>query len=426
MILLYNILVLIVVPIWLLVLWKKQKVLSLRERIGFLPKRGDKPVWIHSVSLGEAKIGINLIKALKEKGLPIFATSTTSSGKGELEKNGIESSYFPLDFILFMKIALGRVSPSALVMVETEIWPSLFYLCIKRKIPIFIVNARISDRKLMYYIRYNKLFADIINKVWVLSSSKEYKKRFIKIGADEERIFVTGNMKFDINFPDENKLSAFRISVKDFFKQGTNIWIAGSVREGEEEKILQCQQKILQYVENSKVIIAPRHLNRVGKIIEMCIKMGFKVILRSEFPSKEWDVLILDTYGELIYAYSLAPIAFVGGSLEKLGGQNPLEPALYRSAVLIGESYENFNDEVENMKKYGGVIVVKSEEELAEKIIYLFNNEEDRKAIGERGFKLISNCKGATFKNGSFILEKILCYQNHICASNIKGGNAND
>jgi 3-deoxy-D-manno-octulosonic-acid transferase len=417
MIYLYNILALILAPIWLLVLWKSQKDLRLKERLGFLPKRKDAPIWVHSVSLGEAKIGVNLINALKEKGLSVFATTTTSSGKGEFEKNRIESSFFPLDFILFMKIALRRVKPSALVMVETEIWPSLFYLCAKRNISVFIVNARLSDKKLNYYVRYEKLFAEIIKKVWILCSSEEYKKRFIEIGAEEERILVTGNMKFDIDFPEENKLSQFKISVRDFLKENAKMWVAGSVREGEEEKILKCHQKVSQHIEKARVIIAPRHLNRVGKIIEMCAKFGLKPILRSEFPSKEWDVLILDTYGELIYAYSLAPIAFVGGSLEKFGGQNPLEPSVYKSAVLIGKSFENFYDEVENMNQNGGVIIVNDENELSEKIIYLFDNEEDRMRIGESGYKVISTCKGATFKNVSFIAEKILCYQNEVGAS---------
>lgn len=416
MVYIYNIIALILAPIWLLLLWKSQKNLRLKERLGFLPKREDHPVWVHSVSLGEAKIGARLINTLKNKGLSIFATTTTSSGKGEFEKNKIESNFFPLDFILFMKIALKRIKPAAVVMVETEIWPSLFYLCNKANIPIYIVNARISDKKLTYYIKYRKLFSDIINKVWILASSEEYKKRFIEIGASKEKVFVMGNMKFDLKFPEESKLSQFKISIRDFLKDGIKIWIAGSVREGEEEKILKCQKEICQQIENARLIIAPRHLNRVGKIIEMCAKLGLKVILRSEFPSKEWDVLILDTYGELIYAYSLAPIAFVGGSLEKFGGQNPLEPAIYKSAVIIGESFENFYDQVKIMEQNGGVLIVKNENELTERILYLFDNEEDRKRIGENGFMIISFCQGATEKNASFISER-LCYQNESGAS---------
>lgn len=416
MIFIYNLFALILAPVWLFLLWKSQKNLQLKERLGFYPKREDKTIWVHSVSLGEAKIGANLINALKEKGLTVFSTTTTTSGKGEFIKNKIESYFFPLDFYLFMRIALKRIKPSALVMVETEIWPSLFYLCNKMNIPIFIVNARLSDKKIIYYIRFKKLFYEIINKVWILCSSGEYKKRFVDIGASEEKVFVMGNMKFDLNFPEENKLSQFKISIRDFLKDGIKIWIAGSVREGEEEKILKCQKEISQHIENAKLIIAPRHLNRVGKIIEMCAKLGLKVILRSEFPSKEWDVLILDTYGELMYAYSLASIAFVGGSLEKFGGQNPLEPAIHRSAVLIGESFENFYEEVKTMEKNGGVLIVKNENELAEKIMFLFNNEEDRIRIAENGFRIIALCKGATEKNASFISEK-LCYQNESCAS---------
>lgn len=422
---LYNLLVFILSPVWLLYLWKREKKFSLWERIGFVPKKDDNPVWIHAVSLGEAKIALNLIKKFKENNIPFTVSTTTFSGKGEFLKNGVESFFFPLDFILFMKIALNRIRPKALIVIETEIWPTLFNCCNKKGIPVFIVNARISERKLTRYLKYKRLFIGIINKIWVLASSQEYKMRFIEIGASNEKTLITGNMKFDISGPDEDKLKEFKISIRDFFSPGIKIWVAGSIRENEELAILQCHKEISKYIENIKVIIAPRHLNRVGKIIELCYKMGLKVALRTEFPSKDWDVFILDTYGELLYAYSLSSVAFVGGSLVDLGGQNPLEPALFGSAVLIGNYYENFKEEVKMLEENGGVFIVKNKDELSEKIIYLFNNEDVRIKTGESGFKVVQNCKGATEKTFSFINEK-LCYQNPLHASYDKGGKSND
>ncbi|MCX7830987.1 MAG: hypothetical protein N2445_08025, partial [Acidobacteria bacterium] len=321
-------------------------------------------------------------------------------------------------------IALKRIEPSALVVIETEIWPSLFYLCKIKDIPVFIVNARISEIKINKYIRYKRLFADTINKIWILCSSEEYKDRYMKVGADSGRIIITGNMKFDITFPEESKISKFKISVRDFLKEEFKIWVAGSVREGEEEKILRCHKKISQHIEKSKLIIAPRHLNRVGKIIEMCNIIGLKPALRSEFPTKDWDVLILDTYGELFYAYSLSRIAFVGGSLVELGGQNPLEPLLHKNAVIIGSHFSNFKEEVNVLREYKGIIIVNSEEELAEKIIYLFKNDEYRDIIAEKGFQVIDKCKGASERTASFIKEKI-CYQDQIPASNNEEGITN-
>ncbi len=413
---LYNFILIILFPVWILYLWKSQKRLAFKERIGFVPRRDDNPVWIHAVSLGEAKIALNLIKKFKDDNLPFAVSTTTSSGKEEFKKNGIEAFFFPIDFILFMKIALKRLKPKALIVVETEIWPSLFNSCCKMNIDIFIVNARISEKQFTKYIRFKKFFLDFINKIWILASSKEFQRRYVKIGANEERTIVTGNMKFDIEAFDERKMKEFKLSMKDFLPQESKIWIAGSIRENEEEAVLLCQKEIAQHIENVKVIIAPRHLNRVGKIIELCYKMGLKVVLKSEFPSKDWDVFILDSYGELMYAYSLSTIAFVGGSLVNLGGQNPLEPARWGSAVLIGNSYENFKEEVDALKENGGVIIVKNQEELKEKITYLFKNEDDMKKIGEKGLEVLQKGKGATERTYTFIKQK-LCYQNQSFAS---------
>lgn len=425
MIFLYNLLVFVLLPLWLLFLWRSQKKLVLKDRLGFLPKRKDNPLWIHSVSLGEVKIALTLIDKLKEKGFNLFLTTTTSSGMGEFQRRRTNCCFFPIDFILFMKIALSRVKPSALILIETEIWPSLFYLCSKNRIPIFILNARLSEKKLKYYKIFKVLFADIISKVWILVSSKEYEKRYIEIGADNKKILKTGNMKFDIKIPTNEELSKYFVSVRDFMKEDTEVWIAGSVREGEEEKIIKCQKKLMEVFNNLRLIIAPRHINRVGKIIELCYKEGLRVVLRSEFPSKDWDVFILDTYGELIYTYSFSKISFVGGSLVDFGGQNPLEPALFKNCVIIGENYKNFLDEVKFLEENRGVVIVKNEEELFSKIKYIFENEEDRRFFGENSYNAVMECKGATDKNVEFI-SNILCYQNGSCASLIRGGNKDD
>lgn len=420
MIFLYNLLVFVLLPLWLLFLWRSQKRFALKERLGFLPKRKDNPLWIHSVSLGEVKIALILIDKLKAKGFNLFLTTTTSSGMGEFEKKQIDCCFFPIDFILFMKIALLRVKPSALILIETEIWPSLFYLCNKNRIPIFILNARLSEKILKYYKIFKVLFADIISKIWILASSSEYEKRYIEIGANEKKVLKTGNMKFDIKIPSDEELSRFYLSVRDFIKENIEIWVAGSVREGEEEKIIKCQKRIMEVYNNVRLIIAPRHLNRVGKILEQCYKEGMKVVLRSEFPSKDWDVLILDTYGELLYTYSLSKISFVGGSLVDFGGQNPLEPAIFKNCIIIGENYSNFTNEVRLLKENRGVVIVKNEEELFSKIKYLYENEEDRRFFGENSYNAVMECKGATEKNVEFI-SNILCYQNGSCASITKG-----
>lgn len=404
----YNIIIFLLLPIWLLLLIKKEGIYHFHQRFGLYRKRNDRPVWIHSVSLGEGKLAILLIEKFKKEKIPLFITTTTRSGYLHFKKNNIECSYFPIDFYLFMKVALQRIKPSSIIIIETEIWPNFLYLSKLKKIKTFIVNGRISDSNYKK-IRALKLIIDkVISNIFVVTYSETYKKRFEEIGVSNEKIFLTRNLKFDLLKVDEkvlkSKLEDFdRLIYKD------KIVVAGSIRKGEEETILYAFKEIKNHFPEILLIIAPRHLIRVKIIEKICERLNLTYSRRSTKIYNKEDVLILDTYGELSFIYGKALVAIIGGAFLKYGGQNPVEPYLFKVPVIIGKYYYNFKEEVELLLKNNLILIAENKYELKEKLLYLLKNEEIRVKMGEMGNKIVLEQRGAIDETFEILKEK-MCY----------------
>jgi 3-deoxy-D-manno-octulosonic-acid transferase len=410
MFLLYNIIIFFALPFWLILLWHKQKgQFRLKERLGFLTRTSKSPVWIHGVSLGEVKLAIRLGNNLINKGYSVLITSTTAAGLSQLENEKFPFAAFPLDFILFQKLALARVRPKAVILLETEIWPSLLKALTENSVPHFIINGRMSERKYSNYLKYKGYFKSLLSACWISASSETYAGRFLSLGLDSSRIVVHGNMKFDlVASANSAKDADFFNSVKAFFPEvKPPVWIAGSIREGEEEIILGCHNAVKSAVPLSRLIIAPRHLERVGKILELCWSLNLRPKLRSEFPDSDWDVLVLDTYGELSCAYSLADAAFIGGSILDYGGQNPLEPAVYKIPVLFGKYMNNFTDEADLLIKGEGALQVSTETEITGHVLSLLTNKEKAHIIGYNAFILLNKSIDSTERTVEWLLQKV-------------------
>lgn len=409
MYLLYNILIILLTPIWLFIIARRQKGWSrIRERVGMLPKRDNEPIWIHGVSLGEVKLAIRLAYKLINNGYTVFLTSATRAGLEQLEKEKFPFSAFPIDSILYQILAVRRVRPKAVIFLETEIWPSLLRALSKKEIPTFIVNGRISTKKLSKYLLFRSFFKNSLGSSWISASSEEYADRFRSLGIQKDRVEVSSNLKFDIAAPKENKKVSDVSTLSEFMPPDNgSLWIGGSIREGEEEILLDAHVAVKNEIGSSRLIIAPRHLERVGKILEGCWSRGLKPKLRSELPGRDWDVLILDSYGELHETYGLAKVAFMGGSILQLGGQNPLEPAGWGMPVIFGPHMENFADESKALLDNGGAAQISNPEEIAPTIIALFKDESKRQVMGYNNLKYMNNVSGGIDRTVEWIIEKL-------------------
>lgn len=404
---LYRLLTVVLSPLWLLVLALRQGGPGrLGERLGFYRPRGDGPVWIQGVSVGEVRIALRLAQALGAHGLPSALTSTTATGLALALREGpggLEPQAFVVDLRSCVRRALRRLRPRALVLVETELWPVLFREARAAGIPVFIVNGRISDRALRRTLALRGLYGPATAHVQVAAQSEEHAARFRLLGVFPNRVQVLGNLKYDLEPP-----AGFEDARRDLatLLPDAQLWVAGSVREGEEEAVVAAHETVRQTLPSARLILAPRHLDRVEVCLDAAARRGMAACRRSR-PEPRWDVLVLDTMGELWAAYALGRVAFVGGSLVPLGGQNVLEPAYLGKATLFGPHTENFREDAERLVAAGGAHRVESSSELAWRVTTFLTDGELAGAAGERARAAVERHRGAVNRAALWLSQSL-------------------
>ena len=378
MILFYNILLTLFFPLVYFVLKLKLKQEELRERLKYSGGKAD--VWIHASSVGEVNGIREFVKRLHDE-FPhkkIVLTTMTVTGKKAAESVSpeIDCHLIPLDFPFVMKSAFSEMNPEAILIAETEIWPNMLSIAAKRKVPVCIINARLSEKSVKSYIRLSFLFKPLFNKVrLVIAQSEENLERFVKVGF--RNVIDGGNLKFSLNLRDVD-IAAEReklfIDEKDF----VITW--GSSRPGEEQLINDIFPLLNDKIENLRFIIVPRHLNRLNEVCETVSNMDFSLLSEK----KRSQVIIVDKMGVLPEMYAVADLCITGGSFVPIGGHNPLEAAYYAKPGIIGEYYENCRYSVEQLKKHDG-IVVSTRTTIMGNIIYLYDNPDMRMTLGRNG-----------------------------------------
>ncbi|HVN70607.1 MAG TPA: 3-deoxy-D-manno-octulosonic acid transferase [Desulfomonilia bacterium] len=317
---------------------------TLAQRLGFsLPAvpPGRKTIWVHAASVGEVKAASGLIGAVRKQWPDIFIllTSMTATGRdvaGKLPEVDLVFP-FPFDLSWVMKRYLLRLMPSAILIVETEIWPNMLTKAQDLAVPAVFVNARMSLDSFRRYRGFSWILKAILEPVRVLAMSGPDAERFSALGAS--RVEVLGNLKFDaVPAPGSIDVSSLRETIGAGTKP---VFIAGSVREGEEAYVMDAVKKASEQIPGLLSIVAPRHPDRVKLIAQLASEKGLSCSLRSEGPSSG-RVLIIDTMGELFRLYGISDAAFVGGSLVALGGQNILEPVAWGVPTIHGPHMENF------------------------------------------------------------------------------------
>lgn len=385
-------------------------------RLGMLPKdlKLDRPIWIHAVSVGEVMAVRGLLGELRkvypDKRFVISTVTATGNkiAKG-IAKDGDFVTYLPLDLNFIVKTVMDKISPSLFIIAETEIWPNLISYFYKKNIPIVTVNGRISDASFKGYLGIKILLKPILDKINMFYVQTERDaRRFKALGVAEEKVQVTGNMKFDIKDYTDFKKDYTDLKQKLGLKLKEKLLVAGSTHPGEEEMILNVYKKLINGFPHLQLLIAPRHPERAKEIDKLVLKNGFQSLFISDLQRRAQatgrkTVFILDTIGELMSFYAIADIVFVGGSLIKKGGHNILEPASHGKPILFGPYMFNFRDITELFLENQAAMLVYSQQELKEKISYLLNHPDIIDTLASKAKNLILQNQGATRRNAEYI-----------------------
>lgn len=388
----------------------------LRERFGLVaapPSGAQPPVWVHAVSVGEVIAAVPLIRELKTRypSVPVVLSTVTDTGQKVARERVADIArvvYFPFDLVHVVRRLLRRVRPFLFIAVETELWPVIFRTFRQEGIPVLVLNGRLSDNSFRGYLRIRFFIRQVLECVDLFCMQEPlYAERMRALGAEEGRVMVTGNFKFDTR--PSGRLPEWTGLL------GHPVVLAGSTHEGEEELMVSVFERMTDFCPEMNLVLAPRHPERFRKVEEMVKAKGLPCIMRSELapPSGEGGgrsadrgrlegvILILDAMGELASSYGVADVAVMGGSFYKTGGHNPLEPAFWAKPVVCGPHMENFPF-IQDF--YIGSGAIKTDDSgLYEVIRELLRSPAKRKAMGERAKALYDEKTGAVAKTADLL-----------------------
>jgi 3-deoxy-D-manno-octulosonic-acid transferase len=372
-----------------------------RQRFGIVPgiKNRNKLIWIHAVSVGEVNAAKPLVDYFQNhyQNYDLLITTVTAGGADAVKKNfsgEVSHRYLPYDIPICVNRFLGSIKPCLLVIMETEIWPTLYYSCHIRNIPLALVNARLSEKSLKGYRLVSGFCRTTLGYINILAAQSQIDAdRFVSLGVDNKNIFVTGNLKFDVSIPSSVVQEAELIKLRFGNRP---VLITASTHKGEEEIIINAMAIIIKIIPDCLLIIAPRHPARAVKIKQLCEKNLFKTTCYTDnaIDLDPIQVIILDTLGILLSYYAAADIALVGGSLVPLGGHNLLEPAALGLPILSGKYLFNFKETGELLNDADALLMVSNAEELSSTVIRLFEDSELRQNMGARAKAVVNSNQG--------------------------------
>ncbi len=417
--LVYSVILAVIAPFLLVGLYKKQPNKPTygarwKEHFGFAkPIQGNSPVWIHAVSVGESIAAIPIIRELKAKHPEqgILVTTTTSTGAAQIAQLGdtVEHRYMPLDFSWCVGRFIKTIKPKCMLIMETELWPNTLHKVAKAGVPISVINARLSERSSQRYKRFLPLFRLLTSNVaQFLCQYPSDAQRFIKLGVAEEKVLITGSVKFDIDLSDEVKRKGLQL--RDEISPSRPVWIASSTHSGEDEVLLKAHQKVIERLPNSLLIIVPRHPERFDSVKALVESMKFSTVSRSSSHpiSETTQVYIGDTMGEMLTLIGASDVCFMAGSLlgDKVGGHNMLEPAALAKPIINGPSYFNFSEVGQLLIDEGAMVIKSTSSEIAATVAQWLRDKQQAERVGLQGLKVVKENQGALAKTVDLILKQ--------------------
>mgnify|MGYP003289777476 CR=1 FL=1 len=402
---------------------------GLRQRLGSIPPVKGKPViWLHCVSVGETQAARPLAKRLKQQ-FPqhdLVVSTITLTGQ-TLARDVFRSQaasvfYFPFDWRWTVRRALTAVNPAAVLIMETELWPNFLRECKTRRIPVALVNGRISRQSYRRYRLIKSFFRRVLSSLSIaVMQSEADAARLEELGMPKERLFTAGNLKFDAELGTELTGKTEELRKRFAFDSSLPLILAASTHAPEEQIILETIQKLRQK-QPVRLMLAPRHPERFNEVAGLLQKSGLSWTRRTNPPNPNdanATVILLDTIGELPATYALAQIVFVGGSIVDKGGHNVLEPAAAGATVVTGAHTHNFHAIVELMNEAGALVQLPVLENAAasDELAYVFEkllaSPAEREELGRRAKQLITTNQGAADRTMQLIAPPIIAANAH-------------
>lgn len=373
-----------------------------RERFGFGAPRAGGGIWVHAVSVGEVQAAAVLIEALRERRpqleITLSCATPTARARGRALLAGVDVRYAPYDLPGSVRRSLKALRPRMLIVLETELWPNLLHEAQAAGVPTLIASARVSAKSARIYQRLpGLLHATLAGGVWVAAQTDADAQRFAALGVPAARLAVVGNIKFDRRLPPG--LSQRGASLRARYAAGRPVWVAGSTHAGEERIVLEAHGRLCQRRPAALLILAPRHPQRFEAAAAAVAARGLSCIRRSVAAAAggdgDYQVLLLDTLGELAEFYAAGDVAFVGGSLVAVGGHNLLEPAALAMPVLSGPEQFNSPEVARVLSEQGALTIVHDAADLAAAVERLLTDPQSRAAQGAAGRAAIAANRGA-------------------------------
>jgi len=412
---LYTILLWLLLPyIFLRLIWRARKqpeyLHHIGERFGFYATRNEKPlIWLHAVSVGETRATQSLVSRLLEQypGHRILLTHTTPTGRAASEQlygERVLRVYLPYDYPFAVNQFLCHFNPKIGVLMETEIWANLIHACNKRRIPLLLLNARMSENSAQGYARFSSLTRHALSELAaVAAQTAEDAERLTRLGATD--VSVMGNLKFDI-VPPVSMLELGK-HLGEQFGAERKIFLAASTREGEESLLLEAMNSI--NIPGLLTVIVPRHPQRFQEVADLIERLGLNFQRKSANKPVPNNVRVVlgDSMGELFAYYVAADLAFVGGSLLQFGGQNLIESCAVGTPVLVGPHTYNFSEATRLALSTGAAIQIKDVTELTEEVQRLLNDDSTLKRMRHQCAVFVEENRGATDRSVQIIAQLI-------------------
>ncbi len=407
---------LVAAPLWGVLRLTGQDTEEYAQRLGFyrLPPRGaGERLWMQAVSVGEVRLAATLIDGLRARrpGLEVVLSTGTRAGFREAQRllGGLaEVIYFPVDSPICVRRALKAVRPDMVAILETELWPAFLRQALADGAKVVLLNGRISDRTARVYRHLAPMFRPLLREFsGAAALTEKDAARLIHLGVRPERVMVTGNAKSDSLPVQADEAAAERLG-RELDLIGRPVWVAGSIRTGEDELVAQAFKRVLAVEPKAVLVLAPRHLRRLERMVKSLEQAGLSHELRTRLTNgrpRRAPVVILDTMGELFPLYRSAWVALAGGSLVPLGGQNPLEPAYWGVPVLFGPHMDDFAEASERLISAGGAEVVTDARQLAERVSEHLTKPELRRRTGEAARRAFLAQSGAAGKAIDLIIR---------------------
>lgn len=371
-------------------------------------------VWIHAVSVGETYVAFRFMEAMRKARPDLsFVLSTTTSTAHAIAREKISAPdvllYFPVDIPPVMRRMVRLIRPRMLVLVETEFWPNLIRLCRNTDVPVILINGRISRKSYGGYMKLRMFTRRLLPQLNLLfMQSREDRDRIVSLGAPPDKVMVPGSAKYEITDRDpEGEEQARSVLHLSGITDEALVLLGASTWPGEEDVLLDLYQEMRKDIPALSLVLVPRHFERSHEVVESIEKRRLTYLRRSQVTdtaARKPDVLLVDTTGELKNFLACATVIFVGKSLTFHGGQNVIEPALYRKPIVVGPNMENFPAIMEDFLAADALRQINDANELRATLCHLLTDEQERDALGERAAALVKAKSGAVQKT----LEQVL------------------